>query len=272
MANGEPPDTPEGEARGVGFLARIMLWAGVLSVAFIIFVIWVPINPWFPEATTQAREVDNLFKFMLASSGVIFIYVQALLLAFALRYRRRRNEPDTALGAQMHGNTRLEVTWTVLPSLLLVVLVILSLRVWNDEQTSHTTDLRLDVRGFQFGWNFALPQYGISFSKALSTVVLPVGRRVHVYEQSPDVIHSFWVPEFRIKQDVVPGLTTEEHFTPSEQGTYRVICTEFCGVGHSGMVTHLTVGTEAQFVAWLRQNGATSLPSTTTTAAVIQQH
>lgn len=273
MANGTPEgQQPGGEGRGVGFLARIMLWAGALSVAFIIFVIWVPINPWFPEGTRQAREVDNLFKFMLASSGVIFIYVQALVLAFALRYRRRRNEPEDALGSQSHGNTRLEITWTVLPSVLLVVLVILSLRVWTDEQASHKNDLRLDVRGFQFGWSFALPQYGITLNKALSTVMLPVNRPVHVYEHSNDVIHSFWVPEFRIKQDVVPGLTTEEHFTPVETGTYRVICTEFCGVGHSGMVTKLTVGTEAQFIAWLRKNGATSLPTGSTTAALAQAH
>src|SRR5579871_3197169 len=85
---------PDASRRGFGPLARLMLWLGILSVAFIIFVIWAPINPWFPAATRQAAEVDNLFKFMLAASGVVFIYVQGLLLAFALRYRRRAREPE----------------------------------------------------------------------------------------------------------------------------------------------------------------------------------
>ena len=92
-------------------------------------------------------------------------------------------------------------------------------------------------------------------AKGLSTVVIPVNRPVYVSEQSPDVIHSFWVPEFRIKQDVVPGLTTHEEFTPVRTGTYRVICTEFCGSGHSGMVTTLRVASQAAFVIWLRKNG-----------------
>lgn len=272
MANGTPEgQQPGGEGRGVGFLARVMLWAGALSVAFIIFVIWAPIDPWFPAATRQAREVDNLFKFMLASSGVIFIYVQALVLAFALRYRRRRNEPEDALGSQLHGNTRLEVTWTVLPSILLVVLVILSLRVWTDEQATHKDDLRLDVRGFQFGWSFALPQYGITFNKALSTVVLPVNRPVHVYEHSNDVIHSFWVPEFRIKQDMVPGIHTDERFTPVRIGTYRVICTEFCGTQHSAMFTKIKVVGQSEFYNFVRKNGGKNVPTGPQTAALVRQ-
>jgi cytochrome c oxidase subunit 2 len=251
-----------------------MMWLGIISGAFVVLVIVVPVNPWFPEATREAGEVDNLFKFMLAASGVIFIYVQGLLLAFALRYRRRKNDPDDAVGPAVHGHTGLEMAWSAVPALLLLVLAVLSLRVWSDEHSisptasasgpcpaAHGPALLLCVRGFQFGWTFSLPQYGLGFDKSLSTVVIPVNRPVYVYEQSPDVIHSFWVPEFRIKQDVVPGLTTHEEFTPTRTGTYRVICTEFCGSGHSGMVTTLTVASQANFVTWLRKNGAKTLPS-----------
>jgi cytochrome c oxidase subunit 2 len=250
-----------------------MMWLGIISGAFVVLVIAVPVNPWFPEATREAGEVDNLFKFMLAASGVIFIYVQGLLLAFALRYRRRKNEPDDAVGPAVHGHTGLEMAWSAVPALLLLVLAVLSLRVWSDEHTQPTRAwLQLGVKGFQFGWTFSLPQYGLGFDKNLSTVTIPVNRPVDVSEQSPDVIHSFWVPEFRIKQDVVPGRTcrptrrrtglvcgpliTHEQFTPTRMGTYRVICTEFCGSGHSGMVTTLTVASEADFVKWLRKNGA----------------
>jgi cytochrome c oxidase subunit II len=263
-----PGDAPQSAGQQFGPLGRLMMWLGIISGAFVVLVIVVPVNPWFPEATREAGEVDNLFKFMLAASGVIFIYVQGLLLAFALRYRRRKNEPDDAVGPAVHGHTGLEMAWSAVPALLLLVLAVLSLRVWSDEHAVQKDPLQLGVKGFQFGWTFSLPQYGIGVNKNLSTVTIPVNRPVYVSEQSPDVIHSFWVPEFRIKQDVVPGLTTHEEFTPTRTGTYRVICTEFCGSGHSGMVTTLTVASQADFVTWLRKNGATRLPAPTTAALV----
>ena len=278
-----PGQAPESAGVRFGPLGRLMMWLGIISAAFIVLVIVAPINPWFPEATREAGEVDNLFKFMLAASGVIFIYVQGLVLAFALRYRRRKKDPEDAVGPTVHGHTGLEVAWSAVPALLLVILVVLSMRVWTDEHSisppasasgpcpaAHGPVLQLCVRGFQFGWTFSLPQYGIGFDKNLSTVTIPVNRPVYVSEQSPDVIHSFWVPEFRIKQDVVPGMITHEQFTPTRTGTYRVICTEFCGSGHSGMVTKLTVASQADFVKWLRKNGATRLPTASTTAALVQ--
>jgi cytochrome c oxidase subunit II len=262
-----PGHAPQSAGLRFGPLGRLMMWLGIISGAFVVLVIVVPVNPWFPEATREAGEVDNLFKFMLAASGVIFIYVQGLLLAFALRYRRRKNDPDDAVGPTVHGHTGLETAWSAVPALLLLVLAVLSLRVWSDEHAVQTNPLLLDVRGFQFGWTFSLRQYGLGFDKNLSTVTIPVNRPVYVSEQSPDVIHSFWVPEFRIKQDVVPGLTTHEEFTPTRMGTYRVICTEFCGSGHSGMVTTLTVASQANFETWLRKNGAKTLPPTTAARA-----
>ena len=265
-----PGQAPESAGRRFGPLGRLMMWLGIISGAFVVLMIVVPINPWFPEATREAREVDNLFRFMLAASGVIFIYVQGLVLAFALRYRRRKNDPEDAVGPAVHGHTGLEVAWSAVPALLLVILVVLSMRVWTDEHAVQKDRLELGVKGFQFGWTFSLPQYGIGFDKNLSTVTIPVNRPVYVSEQSPDVIHSFWVPEFRIKQDVVPGMITHEKFTPTRTGTYRVICTEFCGSGHSGMVTKLTVASQADFVTWLRKNGATRLPTASTTAALVR--
>jgi cytochrome c oxidase subunit 2 len=276
-----PGQAPASAGLRFGPLGRLMLWLGIISAAFIVLVIVAPISPWFPEATREAGEVDNLFKFMLAASGVIFIYVQGLLLAFALRYRRRKKDPDDAVGPAIHGHTGLETAWSAVPALLLLVLVVLSLRVWSDEHSAsppapgpcpaaHSPFLLLCVRGFQFGWTFSLPQYGLGFDKSLSTAVIPVNRPVYVYEQSHDVIHSFWVPAFRIKQDVVPGLTTYEEFTPTRTGTYNVICTEFCGSGHSGMVTTLRVASQADFVTWLRKNGATRLPTGHALAALVQ--
>src|SRR5579883_782063 len=211
---------PDGDGRRMGYLTRLLLWLGVISIAFIIFVIWVPINPWFKSATRQANEVDNLFKFMLAASGVIFIYVQGMILGFALRYRRQKSDSDDALGQQVHGHTRLEIAWTAAPSVLLVVLAIFALGVWFDEQAPKNpapNEVELHVRAFQFGYAFSLPQYGIS---NLANVTLPLHRPIHVTETASDVIHSFWVPEFRVQMDAVPGIKTYEYFTPTETGTF----------------------------------------------------
>ena len=258
-----PPPAPEPAGRSLGFLPRLLLWLGVISAAFVIFVNVAPIDPWFPAATRQAGEVDALFKFMLAVGGVIFIYVQGFVLALALRYRHQKSDPDGALGAQIHGNTRLEIAWSAVPALLLLIIVIFSIGVWSDEQTRQPNELLLNVRAYQFGFAFSLPQYGI---KEVAPVVIPVRRPVYVSETSSDVIHSFWVPQFRIQYDAVPGLVTHERFTPTETGTFPVICTQFCGVGHAtmnGEITaswKITVASEATFVAWLRRHGATHLP------------
>lgn len=251
-----------------GPLARLILWLGLISLAFVIAVIAAPINSWFPAATRQAREVDALFKFMLAASGVIFIYVQGFVLDFALRYRRRKSDAAGALGAQIHGNTRLEIAWSAAPALLLVVIVIVSLSVWSDEQAAQKHELQLDVRAYQFGYAFSLPQYGIKESPA---VVLPVNRPVDVSLRSSDVIHAFWVPEFRTQYDMVPGLLVHERFTPVETGVFRLICTQFCGIGHSGMHTTITVASTADFDAWLRHNGAKTIPAGGATAALVSR-
>lgn len=259
------------DGRDRQFLLRVILWTCVLSIAWTIFVIVGPIDSWFPEATIQAREVDDLFKFMLATGGIIFILVQVAIVAFALRYRRRKNEPEDALGAQTHGNTTLEVAWTAAPSVLLVVLMILTMRVWTDEHTAGKNELRLAVQGYQWGFYFGLPQYGIGFDKTLPTIEIPVNRPVYVDETAQDVIHSFWVPEFRIKQDMVPGIHTNERFTPDRIGTYRVICTEFCGTQHSAMHTTIKVVSQSEFYNFVRKNGGKNVPTSQQTAAVVRQ-
>ncbi len=279
MANVSPVVAPTtGNGPGFGFLARVFLWCGVISAAFILFVIVAPIAPWFPEATHQASEVDNLFKFMLAVGGAITIFVNGLIVAFAIHYRRRNNEPADALGTQIHGNTRIEVIWAAIPAVLLAFLLAISLGVWSEEHTEQKGALHLTVHGFQYGWGFYLPDYGVKLDPASPSdpVAIPVNKPVYVSEYSNDVIHSFWVPEFRLKQDVVPlpnHQQTHEQFTPVQVGLYRVVCTEFCGSGHSGMEGRLIkVVSQADFVTWLRKHHATRLPSSTTTTAALIQH
>jgi len=280
MAYTPPPLTePGGDwSRGsLGHLTRTLLWAGALSLAWIIFVIFAPIASWFPEGSREAGEVDWLFKFMLATGGAITILVQVLIVAFVVRYRSQQKHPDDEIGVQMHGNTRLELAWTAAPTALLIVLVFIAMSLWGDEHTRHKNELQLGVNGFQYGWSFDLPQYGL---KNVPIVSIPSGRPVYVSEHSTGggntnetypVIHSFWVPEFRIKQDVVPGITTHEIFTPDRIGTYRVICTEFCGSGHSTMYTTLNVVSASDFEKWVVQHGG-KLPAATTATAQLIRH
>lgn len=262
---GRGPDTPE---RRLGSLARLMIVLGAISLLLIAIIIWAPIDPWFRQGTTQAREVDGLFKFMLAASAVILVYVEGLTLAFALQYRRRRHERADTIGTQLHGNTRLETAWSIAPAILLVILAVISLRILNDEGSAHPNEIQVTVWGYQYGWSYDLPQYGVTNAAGLT---LPVNRAVHITEHSRDVIHAFWIPEFRIQYDMVPGITTQEHFTPVETGSFQVVCTQFCGTGHSLMRSSITVGTQADFVKYLRANHAKTLPAGGTTAALIRQ-
>ncbi len=254
------------------------LWVIVLTTLWSVAVYAVNINAWFPEGSREAVSVDNLFKFMLAAGGGIFILVQVLIVAFVVRYRSQNANPEAGYGPQVHGNTRIELAWTLAPVLLLVVLLAGSLAVWGQEHPGrNASQLNLVVHGAQYAWSYDLPAYGI---KGVSEVALPLGKQVYVDEYSNDVIHSFWIPEFRIKQDDVPAgdgkgnsiSISHETFTPSQTGTFRVICTEFCGTGHSAMHGNIRVLSPADWVAWLRKSGANpkSIPAVNQVAALIR--
>lgn len=256
---------------GLGPLARTLAILGVISLVYMIFIFAVPIDPWFPEGTRQAGEVDFIFRFMLAFGGAIIIYVQGLLITFVRTYRQHPDEAPDALGVQSHGNTRLEIAWTIGPTILVIALLAISFTVRADEIGPQKNPLQLYVHGYQFAFGFQLHQYGLTSD--MSSVYLPINRPVYVSERSTDVIHSFWVPEFRIKEDIVPlanGGTTHEEFTPTRIGVYRVICTEYCGSGHSSM--HIEDGihvvSEKDFEAWVRSKGGV-VPSHGVTTALL---
>jgi len=226
------------------------------------------VNAWFTEASHQAVEVDFLFKFMLIASVFVFLIVHVFLIYFAAHYRKRKTDPVTTIGEPIHGNTRLEIVWAILPAIFLVFLTGLSFGVWSDMHTTRANELVVQVIGYQYGFEFRYPQYFLS--KAGSQYVpstqtdrqpnniladdkgkwgdqnqlyLPVNRTVRFDEVSRDVIHSFWVPEFREKQDIVPGYITHLRATTlNRPGIYPVVCTEFCGVGHSVMGGNVEVG------------------------------
>jgi len=242
-------------------LARV---SAILVVIFVVVSAWIIVTPLtgaLPEATDHAQSIDFLFKFMLVASVAVFLIVQGFLLYFCLHYRRRKDEPEDALGSDIHGNTRLEIVWSVIPVIFLIVLTAMSFKVYVDIVAIPKQAYIINVQASQFQWECDHPKYGIT---EVGTCHMPLGE-VTVRLHAHDVIHSFWVPEFRVKQDAVPGYPTEMHFKTIRVGQYRLICAEFCGVGHPEMYAKLYVMTPKDFAAWVKQQQQANSGSAPTT-------
>src|SRR6266852_7048513 len=209
---------------------------------------WVALAlPWLPKpASNEASRIDFLFWFVVVICIVIFALVAAVLLYSIVKFRAAPD--DQSDGPSIHGHTGLEIWWTLIPTILVTSIGIVRAIVLSRDDALGKNYMRVNVNAQQFAWSFSYPD-----SKGLTsgTLRLPRGRSVELILHSKDVIHSFWVSEFSQKQDTVPGLTTKLHITPSRLGTFPVICTELCGLGHSVMRTEAIVMTPKKFDAWL---------------------
>jgi len=216
---------------------------------------------WFPEqGSTQARTVDTVWDVLIWVSVPIFVLVMTIVLFSVLRFRMRPGEENID-GPPIHGNTKLEVYWTALPAIILVALcsyAYVELRVIEKAQPG---EMRIDVTGQQFAWTFEYPQAG---GKPIATtqLYLPVDKPVRFFVKSPDVIHDFWVPAFRMKVDAVPGIVTSYRITPHRKGSYPVVCAELCGLGHSLMRNRATVVSAPQFASWIAKQRAPAQTAT----------
>ncbi len=214
---------------------------------------------WLPESvTTTASAIDQLFYVVLAITGAVFILVQATLVYFLIRYRHR---PGVVAG-YTHGNTLVEIVWTVIPSIILVFLALSSQRVWARVRgTPPPPDLEVEITGEQFAWNFryAGPDGRLNTDDDITTLNqlhLPIHETVLLHLKSKDVIHSFFVAQFRMKQDAVPGLTTRMWIEATAAGNFEIACAELCGLGHYRMRGFLTLEPREAFDAWLAQTAA----------------
>jgi cytochrome c oxidase subunit 2 len=215
---------------------------------------------WFPEqASTQAGAIDHLYHVLIFVSVPVFVTVMIIVLFSVQNFRMRPGE-ESLDGPPIHGNTRLEVIWTAIPAIILVVLCSYAWLVLNDIEEAQANEMRINVTGQQFAWTFEYPQAGGKPIKS-TQLYLPKDRPVRFYVKALDVIHDFWVPAFRMKIDAVPGIETKYRVTPNRLGTYPVVCAELCGLGHSVMRTSTHVVTTAQFNAWLAKQKA---PAATT--------
>ena len=204
---------------------------------------------WLPEnVSTYGRDIDWLFHLIYAITGVTLVLVSVTLVAFLIMYRDRPGRR----ARYTHGNSTLEIVWTVVPALILVILTFLSVPAWSKIKMSQPpSDFVVNVTAKQFNWQV---QYPSSEQIFLDEMHVPVNKVVLVDLRSQDVIHSFFVPSFRIKQDAVPGRTIRAWFEATKPGKYEWPCAELCGFGHSGMKAWVYVHTAADYDKWAAEN------------------
>jgi cytochrome c oxidase subunit 2 len=221
---------------------------------------------WFPTpASTRAHEVRTLYDVLLIVSVPIFVTVCVVVLTAVIRFRMRPGQEEMD-GPPIHGNTLLEVAWTAVPAVLILSLCVYSFVVLRDVEAAPARgapkQLDIGVVAQQFAWKFTYPP-SVTGGAPLTTTTLelPIGRSAYFSMHSEDVIHSFWVPNFAAKEDVVPGITTHARATPDRLGTYPIVCAELCGIGHAFMRSSVSVVTPAAFAAWVRRRAGPAVPA-----------
>lgn len=241
-------------------------------------------------ASSDAGDVDELFNFMMTIATGLFLLVEGVLVYSLIKFRRKKG--DTTDGPPIEGNVPLEIVWTAIPTVIVFILSIYSFEIYNrmgglDPMTAgdpgpqlahahhHSQLVALDpnrqnvalglgaspdseqgvdpleikVNGIQYAWIFTYPDGVVS-----GEIHVPVDRPIALNMTAGDVIHAFWLPEFRIKQDVIPGRETNLVFTPNKIGQYPVVCAELCGAYHGGMKTQLYVQSEEDYQKWIQEN------------------
>jgi cytochrome c oxidase subunit 2 len=222
---------------------------------------------WFPSnASSVGGQVDSLFYVILYITGAVFVLVEAALLIFLVRYRRR----DGRRATYVEGSTKAEIIWTTIPAVILVSLALFSQPLWSRIKSADTYPPnadRIGVEAKQFEWHFTYPgpdgKLGTDDDFMKKDELHLVVNHDYVFElTSRDVVHDFFIPAFRIKQDAVPGMTILVWVRPTVPGTYELACAELCGLGHYRMRAQVIVQTDSAYAAWLQSQGvaASSAP------------
>ncbi len=202
-------------------------------------------TPLFPEqASTMAPRVDALYFFLIGLTAFFSLLIAGLIVAYAVKFRRR--SPD-AIGARIHGGLMLEITWSVIPFLITMVLFVWGASVFFAMSRPPDETLNVYVVGKQWMWKFQ----HLDGQREINELHVPVGRAVKLIMTSEDVIHDVFVPAFRVKADVLPGRYTHLWFEPTKPGTYHLFCAEYCGTRHSGMIGQIVVMEPNDYQTWL---------------------
>jgi cytochrome c oxidase subunit 2 len=201
-------------------------------------------------ASAQADPIDRLWNLQMMTISFLFALI-AVPMAYSLVVFRRK-KGDTTDAEHMEGNTSLEITWTVIPLFIVVAFAYLGAVNLAETRREDPTAMVVRVTGLQWSWTFEYPAVN-GVSVISDELHLPVGKQVLLRMTSNDVIHSFWVPEFRVKQDLVPGRITQLRITPTLEGDYMVRCAEICGTSHAYMEKPVFVTSQEEYDAWMEE-------------------
>lgn len=199
-------------------------------------------------ASTQAEQIDQLFDIHFAFISFLFALIVVFMLYAIIVFRRKAEDEQ---GADFHSHTVLEIVWTVIPLVIVIALGIFAAFMLADITEAKQNEMEVQVKGRQWSWVFSYPDHeDIGFATKL---VLPVNRPIRLVLSTDDVLHSFWVPEFRVKQDLVPGQETVLRITPDREGLYKVRCAEICGLDHAKMLAEVEVVSQEAFDQWIAE-------------------
>jgi cytochrome c oxidase subunit 2 len=246
-------------------------------------------------ASEDAKEIDDIFNIMMTIATGLFLIVEGVLVYSIIKFRRRKG--DQTDGPAVEGNVPLEIFWTAIPTIIVFFLAIYSFEIYNNiggldpdvsanSKGSSTTQvaqmamapghqhislgigpdyakeglnpLIVKVKAIQYAWIFTYPETGIVSGE----LHVPSGRPVSLEMEAGDVLHAFWVPQLRLKQDVIPGRNTTLAFTANREGQYPVICAELCGAYHGGMKSSFIVHSQNDYDKWVQDNTIASTPQT----------
>ena len=200
------------------------------------------------SVSPQGNEINGLFWLVFWIATAIFVAVEAALVVAVVRFRRRKNDDRPV--KQVHGNTRLEIVWTIIPAVIMAVIAVPTLQTLFEIRAKvpeSENPLQVNVIGHQWWWEFEYPQYGFTTAQEM---YMPAGRKVQLNITSADVIHSFWTPRLMGKRDAVPGRINHLTYYTDEVGEYLGQCAEFCGLAHADMRHMVKVLPEPEFEAW----------------------
>lgn len=208
---------------------------------------------WLPtSASVQFDRIQDVYWLATGIAIAIFSLVAAVVIFSVWKWRVPLD--DDADGPPIHGNTGLEIAWTAVPAILVIIIGVVSAVVLaKNGEAGSNPPLNVTVIGQQFAWKFVYPEYK---NKTSGELVLPLGKQAKFTMKSVDVIHSFWVPNFGQKMDAVPGINTTIYVTPTRLGNYQVVCAELCGLGHATMRAKARVVSPAQFETWAKGKSA----------------
>src|SRR6202050_748427 len=216
---------------------------------------------WPARASAGAGNVDALYIFLILLSGFMSIAIFTMIIVFALRYRRQQGR----VAEQIEGSTALEITWSVVPLGIFMVIFVWGAFIFFQERTPPRDATEIYVVAKQWMWKLE----HVEGQREINELHVPVGRDVKMIMTSQDVIHSFYIPAFRLKQDVLPGRYTTLWFRATKPGTYHLFCAEYCGTQHSGMIGDIVVMEPEDYAQWMA--GGPALPLQDTGRALFAQ-